>query len=251
MFWHSSAIACTATYMVLTLAVDRVVAINFAVWHRSVRFSRVTKMLCFAMTSASFAQSTSLLFTTGLGPNCSVCTTVKHADLIAIQGALVYVLVPAATLITSNVVFVRALKRRRAHFRPNENSSSPKTRLAAQRRAKRAENERNYIRMLMWASCSYLTLMVLSIFLYNFGISLSKSPLYFETGQLVVALGQLFLVMNNSVNFCFYYSSGPMFREAFHKAFPLFSCHKQNINANASGAETVGSENVVATTAID
>ncbi len=81
----------------------------------------------------------------------------------------------------------------------------------------KAENERSFIVMLVITTGSYLVLTLVSavIFATIFRVAMQGSPEEFLFANI---LGTLPTMLNNSLNFAFFYSSGPMFRNALRAA---------------------------------
>ena len=148
----------------------------------------------------------------------TTCAQQEVGPVLSIVTATVLVAFPSTTLIGSNVMFVVRLLRRRQKKDLRKNQGHQMSQLEARRKSK-ADNERSYVKLLRITTCSYLTLLFASVMLTNTSFYFQQQESTRTIGQIMRVTILLPVVLNNSLNFCFYYISGPMFKEAFSKAF--------------------------------
>ena len=213
-----------ATCHILIMAVDRVFAIHFPFKYRLLNFPKIAAISSFGVTLSACMLSIPNFFWVTKSSETNVCVAADYIQISKVFRILFLVALPVLIMVVCNVIFVKALIKRR-----REGSSGRNQRLA-----ERIQNEQNYIRLLMLTTAAFLILLLTSNVLANEGVQLRKSAASFLLGDLLVALSRVVFTLNYTLNFCFYYSSGPMFRSAFSKMFLVTSRRSQNANMASS-----------------
>ncbi len=215
----------TAAYLVLALAVDRVLAIVRPFWHRQLKFSLFARKIVLGIVSAAIVIALPSLYIAQPNESDTTCARRRSVPVIAVVQTAIVILIPAAALIGSNVMFVRRLARRKKSKTVARGPVKSAARLASHmvttQKSKKFANEQNYLKLLLLTTCSYLSLSLATVALSRIGW-LYYSQQHEQDDESKEALWDLVnvpVVVNSSVNFIFYYASGPMFREAVKKTF--------------------------------
>ena len=102
------------------------------------------------------------------------------------------------------------------------------TRGAIQRQ--KEQNKRNYITMLLFMTTAYL----FCVFMFFATTAIRRNTVEVEKKMMLLTFGELWLIMNNSTNFLFYFMSGHAFRKAFRKAIHINKSGKADENVELS-----------------
>ncbi len=219
--WTGTILYISSVYLVVALALDRVMAILRPFWYRNKNYPTVGRRITLAIVIASALISSPILFTVQPNEGDLNCARRRRISAVTISQIIVVFFIPAAVLTLSNFIFVLRLLKRRKGRRPGQKAVSEILRSTespmTSRLSLRAANEQNYVKMLLATSCSYLLLMFTAISLSFFGLNYAQVQGKRQLGQTLWSLSIVPAMLNNSVNFCFYYLSGPMFREACKK----------------------------------
>ncbi len=216
--WIGTIAYISAAYLVVALALDRVMAILRPFWYRRSNFPKIGRRITLVITVTSAFISMPNLFTVEPTEGDSNCGRRRRIAVVTISQMIIVFLIPAAILILSNIIFISRLFKRRKKLPAQRNVKKSRTSNESEaptRMGPRLANEQNYVKMLLATSCSYLVLMFSTIALNIVGLNYSQLKEKRQLGQTLWSLATLPTILNNSINFCFYYSSGPMFREAF------------------------------------
>ena len=222
------------------MALDRVLAISAPFWHKN--HSSPTNARRVSVTIALFCYviDLGLLYIFGTTntdgeKRCEIQEEANEQLSLFYTSVRIYFVAfsaPFVTLLVSNVVFVYSLRRRFS-----SSQSRPET---DQSRAK-WKNERNYILMLLILTCSYLILSSTNAILQMVLIGQSEKWNSAQKSFFEVAL-EVPVILNNSLNFFFYFISGQMFRNAFKKAISkICPCLKQETRNDTSVAAGLSS----------
>ncbi len=218
--WHTTSTLYNATYHVLILSLDRVLAILLPFRYRALNYPRVSRYASLGVTVATSVLTSPILLVVDVDPYINLCATLRGEQFMDYHRLVVHVGFPALVLIGSNIIFIWALIKRR------ERNKSGKRRRETSSKATVEAGEADYIRMLILTSVSFLLLLLTSTILVNVAERFISAGSY-KLAQLMWACAKIPYAANNSLNFGFYYISGPMFREAFAKAFSKLGCRKQ------------------------
>ncbi len=214
--WYITFILYSATYHVVVLSVDRVTAVLLPFKYRTLNFSTVAASISFLTVMTSLALSFTPFLFSAYNPAIKSCGPEQGQNFIFYYGIVFYVGLPFVVLSGCNIVFVSALfKRRRRNAARNAVNAATDSRPTV-----RQQHENSYIRMLVITATSFLMLLVTGILLSLAAFAMSESEATVSLGKWFAVLSDLPLVLNHSLNFCFYLASGRMFRLAFAKAFP-------------------------------
>ena len=201
-----------ASHHVVAIALDRVLAIIVPIWHRTHSNPKIARVLSFVITLYSYISCMGTLYYFGKKTEQDVCDVqqIRFSEYSSLYVSILlygyFLGAPFATLLISNGVFVWAL-RNRTHASTSVSNE--------QSRAK-AQNERNYILMLLVLTGSYLVLSLTNTILQMIAINVSSKDLDKKTFFAVTL--EVPVIANNSLNFLFYFASGRMFRNAYRKA---------------------------------
>ena len=222
-------LSCTyhnATYYILVLSIDRVLAIRFPFKYRVLNFKKVAKLATVGVTVLSLVLPSPFLFLSAFNPQTRGCFTFSRGQFLVFYRYISLFILPGIMLIGCNVIFIRALISRREGgvntAGPQTTSSSAAAQQRNQRTPEKLQNGRNYVRMLLLTAVSFVALSLVSVSIVSKGLSLRKSSATPSLGKLLIALSTFTFTLNYSINFVFYYASGPMFRTVL-QSFSLFS----------------------------
>ncbi len=215
LLWLSTWFTLSAYYHILALAVDRVVAILAPFWHRSLNKRKVARAISATVTVAACLftlPDIPLIVMSEATTSCGYDRARRTENHVLYQFVLL-VYTPIGVLTVSNVVFIWALILR-ARKRRSTNQTDTTNR---ERENERSANERNYIAMLLAATCSFVVFQLLSVFSLRYARSLALQGVKDGRVELFRNLGRLASILKSSVNILFY-SSNAMFRKALVKA---------------------------------
>ena len=219
-FWYVAFVMYNATYHLLVLSVDRVIAILLPFKYRTLHHKTLARQTSLIVTMATMSTAVIPCFFVAYNPVVRFCGPQIGENFVLYFGLIVYVGIPSCTLFGSNIVFIAALLRRR-HSKSKSVAQSVDL-----REALKQHSENNYVRMLMVIASSFLVLLLAGLILNFAAFRLSENEVTVELCQLIRDLAQLPLVFSHSVKFLFYWASGQLFRKAFSKAFPRIVCHR-------------------------
>ncbi len=202
------------------MAVDRVLAIILPFWHRNHSSPAIARGVSITISLYCYLLATPVLYMFALDPEkdrCLVRDTPYDRVLSMFSWTYNYVFffgVPFAILGCSNVVFIYSLKKRSSGVRKTASGAQG----VSEQARKKAQNERNYVVMLLILTSTY-TVLSMSVAIINYVSITQLEDIPPDASIFFKGLTQIPPNVNSSLNFLFYYFSGPMFRVAFKKAF--------------------------------
>ncbi len=213
--WSLATSFVGAAYLILALAVDRVLALVRPFWYRQLKFLKFARKTFIAVVAVSSIVAVSTLWTAEASQTrpCK-CSCQRESSALTIVQTFLVTVVPMVILTASNGIFIKRLLLRRKSKPPAKFSRDAD--IGAKIKKKNSK-ERNYLKILLITSCSYMGLMFATAALSRVGLYFSQWEQTQNLAEFLWTLMSLPLVLNNSVNFGFYCLSGPMFRSAVKK----------------------------------
>ena len=213
--WLTVAVPASVYYHTVALAVDRVVAILAPIRHRNLNKLTTARRMSLVNTLGAFTLTTVEFPFRVMDTQRNKCAYSMNPLPVYFSVYLTSILFlfPLLTLLISNAVFVRALKKR-STGRATTPSMDP---AANAREAQRRSNERNYIRMMVVTTCAFILLRILTIGLFNEAARRSRLRLQDGSPQFVRTVARFPTIFISSLNVVFY-SSSPMFRTALKQS---------------------------------
>ena len=226
-FCYVSFVIRNATYHLVVLSFERVVAILFPCKYRSLNLSAIAKRVSSAVTLATLVASFAPSFFIEYNSAVQICGPGDDYGFVLLYGMVIYVGIPSCTLIAANLVFVWALAKRRQKHSSTMTNVRGGVEATESTAAMRQRSDNSYSRMMIVTSTFYVALLLTGLKVTMIAFRLSEREPTAQIAHWLSALGQLIIVVNHSVKFCFYWASGEMFRGVFIKAFPRISCKHQ------------------------
>ena len=119
--------------------------------------------------------------------------------------------IPFSAIAFANIVFVQSLLTRKTVGAQNEAHKKDEK---SEQEKRKMQAERNYVIMLLFLTCSFSLFLIMGAVFYQYSKNYKL-----EEATFFLVLAENSLIMNNSLNFVFYYMSGQMFRTAFKTAW--------------------------------
>ena len=222
--WQIHASGFISAYLVSTLALDRVIAIKYPIWHRNHASRNLVNKLAGYIVIFSYVFNSAVLYFFNLDKTTG--NSKLQGDLNPLIrkiysgiSSLIYFTVPIFFLVYANIVFITTLINRKK-IRNASNAQKFQSKEKAHFEKERSDSERSYVLMLIWLSVTF-TITFFFTTLMNLAIlRLSSSKIQPDIISLEVLRNCLAVLVawNNSLNFVFYWLSGAMFRRALKKA---------------------------------
>ncbi len=212
MHFLSWATSPVPNYIVVCMALDRVLAIRLPFWYRehtSNSLSIARKLTWIFIVLSSVITSPALyLFTTDTKHEiCDIRDSVNSFH-VTVVFFIYFQAIPFAILLVTNAIFVHALMRKRPLAGKGRQSEAAK---------QRQQNDRNYLVMIVLITFSYLLLslvMVCCAYTANH-LAINDEPK--EQIDFFLTVLTVPVILNNSWNFFIYFASGKLFRKSFKK----------------------------------
>ena len=230
-YYHSYGSSILSAYLVTAIAMDRLVAIKFPIAHRNNSSKQTADKIALAAVGSAYFVSIPVLYFYGHNEDKICAMLPKNFPVLldyfnfTVNNILFFGL-PFCSIVIANIMFVRELRNRKQSKR-NETKGANPTDEKTKREQQKLQAERNYVIMLLFLTCSFLVFslsVAITNFLYVY--MLLSDEYAIEQAFFVGTLSATSMLMNNSLNFIFYYLSGKMFREACRKAVKsIFGLH--------------------------
>ena len=256
--YHSWASTINASMHLSVLAVDRALCVKFPIWYRRKSTNKTARnySICCTIFSYIVVIPNLILFTVEKS-TCTMGVLSREPIFIVYYffvSYFVFAVGPFILVGTSNLVFIkerhkfhkRTIKRADikltfqkshplgsdttndsllcSHINSTLNSrrSSPMSDQSSDRDVKRTmtKNETQLITMLKFVSFFYLTVTATAVILSSYAYVHQRPQNRRKEKELALSLAQLMQVLNNSINFVFYYIAGPVFRKTLKQQFP-------------------------------
>ncbi len=203
--WTSLAFSACVYYHTVALAVDRVVAILAPFWHRALNKVPTARRISVAISLGAFVLTSAELPFRRMDDELKVCAYEPSPPPLYFKIYIMSVMsyVPIIMLLFSNVIFIWALKQRRARRASSQNTTA--------RAIQRHSNETSFTVMIIVTTCAFIALQFISFALFT--ESASRKPLNDGSADFFRTLARFPIVLNSSLNVVFY-SSSKMFRKA-------------------------------------
>ena len=238
----NTTIRMTAMYHIVAMAIDRVIAIRYPIFHRNRIAANVQKSVavtCAVVMFFCFICCSPLFFfmTIGEDGKCQMAAQGYPALMeisVIFRSFVINLGLSHVSFAAANIIFVQSLLKRTnaanaaSKAKPNNETGQQSTSTAVDEKARRKErNNRNYIIMLilLTVSCSAASITIGTL---NMVSKDKKAKGEMDLSKVLKAIIEIPKVFNNSLNFVFYCISGEMFRKAFVRAF--FKCGKKGSN---------------------
>ena len=226
LFYMSYSAGVLTIYLLVAMATDRLIAIKFPIFHRNHSTKKLLDVVIFTIMASSFALVSPAFFFLDIN-NDGVCiiSPKGYPELHRIYSLFTVFVVffgfPFAMVFLTNISFaVSLLKRRSGSKIKNNQNASNVTSEKAKIEKQKIDSERDFVFMLLILTLSFLVFTLTSgIFLFwNVGLSVSTGPQNDALIEFTENMNSFANIMNNSLNFIFYYVGGRMFRDALAKA---------------------------------
>ena len=201
-----------ATYTVIAMALNRVVAIKAPFWYNNNVSSTTAHKISLAVLIFAGAMGSQALAFYRLDKTrgCTWFSSLNAAFVMAFVNTAVFFFIPIVVLVVSDLIFVRGLAERTSKSLSSGARGAPTKDAATLERERQKESRaREYTIFLICLTISYLVCYL------GVGIFSSMAGWGAAYGDLLRVISKLFVIVNNSKNFIFYYMSGDAFRSAF------------------------------------
>ena len=254
--YHSWGSTINASMHLSVLAVDRALCIKFPIWYRRKTTENAARNFSICCTLFSyFIVIPNLFIFTVEKSECTMGSLSRKPIFIFYQLFVSYVVFAVGPFIlvgSSNLVFIKERRKfqKRTLRRIDVKVTFNKTKLGSDSTndsllcshinstfnceklspindkkkdydAKRmiTRNDAQLIAMLRFVSCFYLTVTATAVILSSYAYVHRRPQNHPREKELALSLAKLMTVLNNSINFIFYYIAGPVFRTTFKQQF--------------------------------
>ncbi|XP_075254529.1 uncharacterized protein LOC142345948 [Convolutriloba macropyga] len=228
-YWHSWASSITASYHIVAMAVDRVLAIKAPFWHREHSSAKLVNKVTVFIAFFFYLFTLPVLYFYDIVPKeDSKCLADwdNYPKFFGYYGMAtnyaVFSGIPFVILLGANWVFISALINKPSVEKPKAENGNQRNVTEARTKVKRRDdrkerNKRSYVIMLMFLTGSYLVFSATTA-ANNITAIQSFGKVSADQSAFRMIITEITLILNNSVNFLFYFMSGSVFRSAFKSA---------------------------------
>ena len=200
---------------------DRLVAIKFPFVHRNNSSIKVAMIIGSGCVCFAYFISLPVLYFFDLNDDELCVMLAQNVPTLldyysVISNHIFFFGLPFSLIVFANIFFIRELQHRKSAMRKSAGTTAGNDEQA--KRKLRAE--KSYIVMLMFLTGSFLVFS-LSVAVFNLlGIQIALNDEYTqEQANFFAVMAENCMIMNNSLNFLFYFMSGEMFRTALKAAW--------------------------------